>query len=78
MGARVNAGKVELVCSVAPEGRLHDCDVEAEHPRGQGFGRAAVASMRDARMVVSPGGPRPGHRVRATITFWNGRGQPPT
>lgn len=75
--ARVNGGHVDLVCVVAAEGRVNNCEVLAERPAGQGFGRAAIASMRQARIVVDPNGPQPGTRIKAKISFWNGQGRFP-
>lgn len=76
--ARANGGRVELVCVVAAAGRVNNCEVLSEQPSGQGFGRAAIASMRQARIVVDPSGPQPGARIKATISFWNGQGQLPS
>jgi len=47
--AGVEAGRVVLTCHVLPDGRISECSVE-EDPAGVGFGAAALASMKDARL----------------------------
>ena len=47
--AGVEAGRVVLTCHVLPDGRISECSVE-EDPAGVGFGAAALASMKDARV----------------------------
>ncbi|MGQ2991510.1 TonB family protein [Brevundimonas sp.] len=76
--ARANSGRVDLICVVAAGGRMTGCQIVSEQPERQGFGQAAVASMRQARIAVDPNGPQPGARIRSTISFWNGQGQPPS
>lgn len=76
--ARANGGRVDLVCAVVAGGRVNNCEVLSEQPVGQGFGRAAIASMRQARIVEDSNGPQPGARIKATISFWNGQGQLPS
>ena len=72
--ARSNRGEAWVVCTVNADGRFRSCEIESETPRGNGFGRAAVAAMhRGARIDVSADGPAEGDRVRANIGFWNGR-----
>lgn len=72
--ARSSRGEAWVVCTVKADGTFTSCEIESETPRGNGFGRAAVASMqRGARIEVSAGGPSDGDRVRANIGFWNGQ-----
>jgi len=65
----VEAGSVVLTCQVLSDGRINECSVE-EDPAGMGFGAAALASVKDARLnpariddVASEG------RIRFTILF---------
>lgn len=72
--ARSSRGEAWVVCTVTADGTFRSCEIESETPRGNGFGRAAVASMqRGARIAVSADGPSDGDRVRASIGFWNGQ-----
>lgn len=72
--ARSNHGVVGLICTVTVRGTFNNCQIESETPEGNGFGRAAVASMhRGSRIDMRAGGPSPGDRVQATIRFWNGQ-----
>lgn len=69
MRAGAETGSVALTCHVLPDGRISECSVE-EEPAGVGFGAAALASLRDARL--NP--PRVDHvasdgRIRFTIRF---------
>lgn len=72
--ARSNRGEAWVVCAVKADGGFRSCEIESETPRGNGFGRAAVASMqRRARVAMSADGPSEGDRVRAHIGFRDGR-----
>lgn len=72
--ARYSRGEASVVCVVTARGTFGSCLVETETPSGNGFGRAAVASMqRGARIEMGSGGPVEGERMRATLRFWNGR-----
>lgn len=73
MRARTNRGSVVLICTVTDRGFFTRCQVESETPGGNGFGRAAIASMRHAQIAMPAGGPAEGDRVRGTIAFWNGQ-----
>lgn len=73
MRARSNRGRVELICDVVVGGRMQRCQIVSAEPAGQGFERAAEASMRDGRLATGEGSPKPGDRIRAVIGFWNGR-----
>ncbi len=50
--AGITTGAVSLDCMINPNGTLTDCGVLSENPSGVGFGRAALAAVRSAR--VSP------------------------
>ena len=69
-GRGVEQGDVVLLCTALASGRLAECEVVEESPPGMGFGAAALASTRDAR--VSPrtidGVPANGS-VRFTLRF---------
>ncbi|WP_421730701.1 TonB family protein [Brevundimonas sp.] len=66
----VEGGRVQMECFVRPDGIIAACIVLNETPPGLGFGRAAIAAARDARLqartvdgVASPG------RIRFTTSF---------
>lgn len=66
----VESGRVQLECFVRADGLIAACMVLSETPPGHGFGRAALASTRDARLqprsvdgVATPG------RIRFSISF---------
>lgn len=44
------SGWAQVTCLTGVEGRLTDCEVEAEGPAGYGFGRATVASLEESRL----------------------------
>jgi protein TonB len=46
----VGRGVAVLACSVAAEGALADCRIVDESPAGMGFGQAALAGARRARL----------------------------
>ena len=74
VGARSSRGEASVVCVVTARGTFRSCLVETESPSGNGFGRAAVASMqRGARIKMGSDGPVEGDRMRATLRFWNGQ-----
>ncbi len=73
-GARYSRGEASVICVVTARGTFRSCLVETETPSGNGFGRAAVASMqRGARIEMGSDGPVEGDRMRATLRFWNGQ-----
>ncbi len=47
-------GFAVVTCVVQPAGGVEQCEIESEFPDDAGFGRAALRSTRDAR-IVSPG-----------------------
>lgn len=61
------AGFAVLTCITQPDGRLRDCEIEAEHPSDGGFGEAALRSTRRAR-VQSPNEPE-GAMMARRIAF---------
>ena len=52
VGARANTEEAAVVleCQALASGRAADCRVLSENPPGQGFGKAALAAMEDARL----------------------------
>lgn len=52
---RVLSGRVVLACVISASGRLQDCRVVEETPRGYGFGEAALRAA--GRYVVRADGP---------------------
>lgn len=62
------AGQADLSCTVAAQGRLRDCAVLGESPRGQGFGDAARQVARDLRASLS-GAVHDGSEVRVAVAF---------
>ncbi|AZS19474.1 TonB family protein [Caulobacter sp. FWC26] len=45
------SGKVTMVCTVKADGRLSDCRIAAEAPKGEGFGQAALRLAPKFRMI---------------------------
>jgi TonB family protein len=50
----LNSVAVTLECTARRSGQVDDCHVLAETHPGRGFGEAAVALMRDARVAPGP------------------------
>jgi TonB family protein len=65
-GRETREGTVDLECTVQQDGRVSDCIVRAENPRGQGFGEAALNAARRARLSR---GSVQGGKVRFRTTF---------
>lgn len=63
-----HAGRAELSCTVAAQGRLRDCAAIGESPRGEGFGNAARQVARDLRAGLS-GAIHDGSEVRVMVAF---------
>ncbi|WP_309089444.1 TonB family protein [Phenylobacterium sp.] len=59
------SGVVALSCTAAMDGRLKDCVVIGEEPRGKGFGAAARQLARSMRVA----GARSGDEVRVPVNF---------
>lgn len=49
-------GKAVITCQVGPDGRLGDCRVVSETPKGEDFGVAAIALSQKFRMLPPPEG----------------------
>ena len=61
---------VRLRCETYASGRIGDCAVLSETPAGVGFAEAALASMRDARVLPrSSDGVPTDSRIRFTSRF---------
>lgn len=45
------SGKVTMVCKVKADGRLSDCRIAAETPKGEAFGQAALRLAPKFRMI---------------------------
>ncbi|MDI6624811.1 MAG: energy transducer TonB, partial [Brevundimonas sp.] len=66
----IEAGTVQLVCTVSPNGSATNCSIVSEDPSGAGFGQAAVRSMSRARFSPrTVDGVAEGGRARFTIRF---------
>ena len=66
----IEQGEVVLMCAALVSGRLDACEVVEETPPGAGFGEAALASTRDARVTPRTVDGAPGDgSVRFTIRF---------
>lgn len=68
------SGRATISCLVQATGRLADCEVISEYPRGAGFGQATVRVLeRGLEMGASDGGPLPeraaGARVEIPLTW---------
>lgn len=59
------SGAVDLSCTAARDGRLKDCAVIGEQPRGMGFGQAARQLARSMRVTGVP----TGTEVKAPVNF---------
>ena len=69
---RAEGGRVSLDCGVTPEGRLRDCRVVHQDPKGSQFGRAAqaLAPLFQMEPVRDESGAVPRFvRVRVPLTF---------
>jgi TonB family protein len=53
-GAILSSVAVTLECTARADGRVEDCQVLDETHPGMGFGAAAIALMRDARVDPGP------------------------
>lgn len=69
--ARVFKARVVMLCNVAEEGALADCNVQSEDPVGLGYGASAVALAPRFRLAVwTPEGlPVVGGAVRVPLRF---------
>lgn len=66
----IESGRVVLNCLVSPNGSMSDCNVVSEDPAGAGFGSAAVAGARRARLSPrTVDGAAQGARVTFTMRF---------
>lgn len=66
----VEAGHAVLTCEVLSDGRMGVCEIVEEGPPGQGFGEAALRSMREARVKpTSVDGFQTDGRIRFTVRF---------
>lgn len=63
------SGFAVISCLTRPDGRLHDCVVESEHPRGATAARSSSAAARRARVEVAgdPDAPVPARLVHFTL-----------
>jgi hypothetical protein len=68
---RYGRGFAVAMCLTNPDGSLRDCSIEAEHPRGGGFGEAVILAMRRASLAnnAEPGAPIPAARILFRTTF---------
>jgi hypothetical protein len=58
-----------LDCRITDRGRLNDCSVMSEQANDVNFGRAAILGAKDARIEMSPEGPKAGDRLRFAVTL---------
>ena len=69
-GRGIERGEVALLCNATASGEVGFCTVLRESPAGEGFAEAAVASMRQARVMPrSSDGIATDSRIRFTILF---------
>jgi len=66
------SGFAVISCLTRPDGRLHDCVVESEHPRGATAARSSSAAARRARVEVAgdPDAPVPARLVHFTLSLF--------
>lgn len=70
MSRGIESGDVVLRCLVNASGTLRDCEVVSESPAGAGFGQAAVAGARRARLTPrTPNDMEEDPRVQFTVRF---------
>jgi protein TonB len=66
----IESGRVTLNCLVNPNGSMSDCNIVSEDPAGAGFGAAALAAARRARLSPQTvDGAAQGARVNFTTRF---------
>jgi protein TonB len=66
----IESGRVVMNCLVNPNGSMSDCNVVSEDPPGSGFGAAAQAGARRARLSPrTVDGAAQGARVNFTVRF---------
>jgi len=58
------AGSAKLQCMVMADGSLQSCEVISEDPPGKGFGLAALASAKTAKVRADPARPAEGVLVK--------------
>lgn len=74
----VYEGRVDLLCTLHPDGRLSECEVVEETPAGMGFAAAALRGARHARVSIPEGQPVPeGARMRLNLRFVAPEAEPP-
>lgn len=56
----IAAGSAKLQCMVMADGSLQSCKVQSEDPAGKGFGEAALASAKTAKVRADPNRPAAG------------------
>lgn len=66
------SGFAVISCLTRPDGRLHECVVESEHPRGATAARSSSAAARRARVAVAgdPDAPVPARLVHFTLSLF--------
>ena len=69
LAADVRGGAVVLQCDVLADRRVTDCEIVSERPRGHRFGRAAIQSVRQARISEAGLEYVIDGKARFTITF---------
>lgn len=74
VAAGVQGARVAMLCEVGAEGRLTDCSVESEDPKGLGFDQAALAlaTAFQVKTWTAEGLPTVGGKIRLPIRY-----QPP-
>jgi TonB family protein len=66
----IRSGRVQLRCVSTPNGSLADCTVVSEDPAGAGFGQAALAAARRARLSPrTVDNAAPGSTVQFPVRF---------
>ncbi|RZJ26216.1 MAG: TonB family protein, partial [Brevundimonas sp.] len=66
----IESGRVQLNCLVNANGSMSDCNVVSEDPAGAGFGSAAIAGARRARLSPrTVDGAAQNARVNFTVRF---------
>ena len=69
--ANIASGRVVMNCLVGTDGRLTDCNVKSDEPKGYGFGEAAMALSADFQVGKwsDEGLPTIGGRVDVPIRY---------
>lgn len=64
-------GYVTMTCMVGAQGRLEDCQIEAEHPGGYNLARQVLRGIRSGRVRLNEDGRAAGHPMEGQIVAFS-------